>query len=225
MCGRCLCNLFRCWTFPASLPPFASRCLRPWNRSAPRNASSLAPRSWRSRRPRHKPAAPRTVSVVPAEQTPFGWPWPRSASAPATPSSPRPLASSRTVSSILRAGATPVLADIDARTFNLSPQAAAHALDSHPREQPPLKALMPVHLYGQCADMDAFGALATRHNLQIVEDAAQAFGARWSSQSQPSPGQPSPRPAFSGPARHRRRGAGPRGRLQLLPDQEPQRLR
>lgn len=84
-----------------------------------------------------------------------------------------------TGSAILRAGATPVFADIDERTFNLSPVAAAQALASRPREQPPVKAVLPVHLFGQCADMDALQDLATHHALRLVEDAAQAFGARW----------------------------------------------
>ena len=84
-----------------------------------------------------------------------------------------------TVSSILRTGATPVLADIDERTFNLSPQAVERRLETLPREMPAIKAVMPVHLYGQCADMDAFTTLAARHNFSLVEDAAQAFGARW----------------------------------------------
>jgi dTDP-4-amino-4,6-dideoxygalactose transaminase len=85
-----------------------------------------------------------------------------------------------TVSSILRAGATPLLADIDPRTFNLSPE----AVDARLRQPPPagakrFVAVMPVHLYGQCADMDAFGALAQTYELKVVEDAAQAFGASW----------------------------------------------
>ncbi len=79
-----------------------------------------------------------------------------------------------TVSSILRAGAKPLLADIDPLTFNLSADATAELLQTNPAA-----AIMPVHLYGQCADMDAFTALAQTHSLHIVEDAAQAFGAAW----------------------------------------------
>ena len=78
------------------------------------------------------------------------------------------------VSSILRAGARPVLADIDAATFNLSAQSVRDVLQ---RES--ARAVMPVHLYGQCADMTAFSELAKEHNLSVVEDAAQAFGASW----------------------------------------------
>lgn len=78
-------------------------------------------------------------------------------------------------SSIARCGATPVFADIDPATFNLDPAAAEKVLS----DGKPVRAMMPVHLYGQCADMDAFSGIARRHNLAIVEDAAQAFGARW----------------------------------------------
>lgn len=84
-----------------------------------------------------------------------------------------------TVSSILRAGAVPVLADIDPRTFNLSPAAVEDRLKHSPAGASRVAAAMPVHLYGQCADMDAFGDLANRYELKIVEDAAQAFGAAW----------------------------------------------
>ena len=84
-----------------------------------------------------------------------------------------------TVSSILRAGATPVLADIDERSFNLSPASVAEVLSRPAPDGAPHRALLPVHLYGQCADMDGLGALAAEHHLLIVEDAAQAFGARW----------------------------------------------
>jgi len=80
-----------------------------------------------------------------------------------------------TVSSILRAGATPLLADIDEKTFNLSPD----SVDELANTDGDIAAVMPVHLYGQCADMDAFTTLAHRHDFKLVEDAAQAFGARW----------------------------------------------
>ena len=79
-----------------------------------------------------------------------------------------------TVSSILRAGATPLLADIDEHTFNLSPEAVATVLQGQR-----VAAILPVHLYGQCADMSAFGALAQTHHAKVIEDAAQAFGATW----------------------------------------------
>jgi len=69
---------------------------------------------------------------------------------------------------IQMAGATPVFADIDADRLTLSPGAAEAAIT------PRTAALMPVHLYGQPADMPAFAAIARRHNLAIVEDACQA---------------------------------------------------
>jgi dTDP-4-amino-4,6-dideoxygalactose transaminase len=84
------------------------------------------------------------------------------------------------VSAILRCGATPLLADIDAKTFNLSASATEEVLHSPARATGiKVKAVLPVHLYGQCADWDAFTALKQRHNLLFVEDAAQAFGATW----------------------------------------------
>lgn len=86
-----------------------------------------------------------------------------------------------TVSSILRAGATPLLADIDPQTYNLSAAAVAETIALSRRQHPKLRlrALMPVHLYGQCADVDALGALCRKHDLLLIEDTAQAFGAQW----------------------------------------------
>jgi dTDP-4-amino-4,6-dideoxygalactose transaminase len=78
------------------------------------------------------------------------------------------------VSAILRAGATPVLADIDPASFNLSPAAVDEVLDG-PRGTK-VKAVLPVHLYGQCADFPSrFGK--TR-GVVVIEDAAQAWGAQ-----------------------------------------------
>ena len=79
-----------------------------------------------------------------------------------------------TASSILRAGAKPVFADVDPETLNLDPAKVELRLKTSPA-----KAVMPVHLYGQCADMDGFAQLAAEFKLQIVEDAAQAVGASW----------------------------------------------
>jgi dTDP-4-amino-4,6-dideoxygalactose transaminase len=81
------------------------------------------------------------------------------------------------VSAILRCGAQPLLADIDPATFNLSAAATEEVLRSHTGAK--VKAILPVHLYGQCADWDAFTALKQKYNLLLVEDAAQAFGAGW----------------------------------------------
>jgi dTDP-4-amino-4,6-dideoxygalactose transaminase len=80
-----------------------------------------------------------------------------------------------TVSAIIRAGARPVLADVDPGTLNLDPRHVAAALQGAGR----VRAILPVHLYGQCADMSAFARLASQYELKIVEDAAQAFGALW----------------------------------------------
>jgi len=80
-----------------------------------------------------------------------------------------------TVSSILRAGARPVLADIDPVTFNLSPTATAEAIAVHDD----VRAILPVHLYGQCAEWDSFDRMAAENGLLLIEDAAQAFGASW----------------------------------------------
>jgi dTDP-4-amino-4,6-dideoxygalactose transaminase len=70
-----------------------------------------------------------------------------------------------------------LLADIDPATFNLSASATEELLRSHTGTG--VKAILPVHLYGQCADWDAFTALKQKYDLLLVEDAAQAFGAAW----------------------------------------------
>jgi dTDP-4-amino-4,6-dideoxygalactose transaminase len=80
-----------------------------------------------------------------------------------------------TASAILRCGARPVMADIDPVTFNLSPSAVAEVLERHSE----IRGILPVHLYGQCADFDALNQLKTKHDLLLIEDAAQAFGAKW----------------------------------------------
>jgi dTDP-4-amino-4,6-dideoxygalactose transaminase len=79
------------------------------------------------------------------------------------------------VSSILRAGAKPLLADIDPATFNLDPSAVQTLLAGPEGEA--VKAILPVHLYGQPADMARFAGIAKTRNLKLIEDAAQAFGA------------------------------------------------
>jgi len=79
------------------------------------------------------------------------------------------------VSSVVRCGATPVLADVDSGTLNLDPAKVEIAL----KRRRNIRAVVPVHLYGQCADMDRFGELAQQYKVAIMEDAAQAFGASW----------------------------------------------
>jgi dTDP-4-amino-4,6-dideoxygalactose transaminase len=81
------------------------------------------------------------------------------------------------VSAILRAGATPVLADIDPVTFNLSPQAVEKVLET--RRGTGVKAILPVHLYGQISDWSALAQIGRARGLALVEDAAQAWGAEW----------------------------------------------
>jgi dTDP-4-amino-4,6-dideoxygalactose transaminase len=81
------------------------------------------------------------------------------------------------VSAIFRAGARPILADIDPVTFNLDPNAVETLLKSP--QQIPVRAVLPVHLYGQCADWDGFSELSRKHGLKLIEDAAQAWGAEW----------------------------------------------
>ena len=78
-----------------------------------------------------------------------------------------------TAGSIARTGATPVFVDSHANTFNLN------AEDAHGKVTERTKAVLPVHLFGQAADMTAIGQLAKAHSLHIIEDAAQAQGATW----------------------------------------------
>ncbi len=89
-------------------------------------------------------------------------------------------------SAIARAGARPVFADIDARTFNLDPVQVESFLRGGKRDK--LRALLPVHLYGQCADVDSLQRLADEFHLSLIEDAAQAIGARWGGRSAGSMG-------------------------------------
>jgi len=78
-----------------------------------------------------------------------------------------------TVEAVAKVGATTVFADVEPATLLLDPAAAAAAIG------PRTRAIVAVHLYGQPCDMDALGALAERHGLALIEDAAQAHGATW----------------------------------------------
>jgi dTDP-4-amino-4,6-dideoxygalactose transaminase len=80
-------------------------------------------------------------------------------------------------SAIVRAGARPVLLDVDPHTLNLDAAQVEARLRSGGSYK--VRALLPVHLYGQCADMDALQRLADEFRVPIVEDAAQAVGAAW----------------------------------------------
>ncbi len=76
-----------------------------------------------------------------------------------------------TASCVSRVGAKIVFVDIDPKTFNISPAAVANAITSR------TKAIIPVHLFGQCAAMDEICKIAERHRISVIEDAAQAIGA------------------------------------------------
>jgi dTDP-4-amino-4,6-dideoxygalactose transaminase len=77
-----------------------------------------------------------------------------------------------TVEAVLQTGATPVLVDVEPDTLTLDPEAVRANLSAHTR------ALLPVHLYGHPADLDALTAIAAERGLKVIEDAAQAHGAR-----------------------------------------------
>ena len=78
-----------------------------------------------------------------------------------------------TAGCIARTGANPVFVDVDPRTFNMDPSKLEKAITKK------TKAIMPVHLFGQCADMDAINKVAEKHGLKVIEDAAQAIGAKY----------------------------------------------
>jgi dTDP-4-amino-4,6-dideoxygalactose transaminase len=81
------------------------------------------------------------------------------------------------VAAVLYTGAKPVLVDIDPRSFNMDPATIEAAIT------PRTKAILPVHLYGQTADMDPILEIGRRHGLVIIEDAAQAHGAKYKGRS------------------------------------------
>ena len=93
-----------------------------------------------------------------------------------------------TAGCIARVGATPIFVDIDPVTFNISPAAVARFLESCPRNASDqlvdsagriVRAIIPVHLFGLCCEMDAINQLAEQYQLMVIEDAAQAIGAEY----------------------------------------------
>jgi dTDP-4-amino-4,6-dideoxygalactose transaminase len=94
-----------------------------------------------------------------------------------------------TAGCIARVGATPLFVDIDPATFNISPAALAEFLEKPCRRNSEdqlvdeagriLRAIVPVHLFGLCCEMDAINEIAQRHRLTVIEDAAQAIGAEY----------------------------------------------
>jgi UDP-2-acetamido-2-deoxy-ribo-hexuluronate aminotransferase len=81
-----------------------------------------------------------------------------------------------TAETIVLLGAKPVFVDIDPRTYNIDPNQIEAAIT------PKTKAILPVSLYGQCAEFDSINAIAEKHNLPVIEDAAQSFGATYKGQ-------------------------------------------
>lgn len=90
-----------------------------------------------------------------------------------------------TAGEVTRAGATPVFVDIDPATFNMDAAAVAEALETTPG----IRALIPVHLFGGCADMDPLLEAAHRHNCLVIEDGAQSIGAGYQGRPALSMGQ------------------------------------
>lgn len=82
-----------------------------------------------------------------------------------------------TMGVILRLGAIPVFADIDPVSFNIAPEKMKNVLEADTERK--IKAIIPVHLYGQCADMAAIMKIAKQYELPVIEDAAQAIGAEY----------------------------------------------
>ncbi len=82
-----------------------------------------------------------------------------------------PFSFAATANSVLYTGAKPVFVDIDPKTYNINPEKIEEAITDK------TKAIMPVHLYGQPADMDSICKIAEDHGLKVIEDAAQAHGA------------------------------------------------
>nr|WP_321467931.1 DegT/DnrJ/EryC1/StrS family aminotransferase [uncultured Desulfobulbus sp.] len=84
-----------------------------------------------------------------------------------------------TMGTILRVGAKPVFVDVEPQSLNMDPALAAEALKADRQGQGRIRAMIPVHLYGQCADMQRIMALSAEYGVPVIEDAAQAIGAEF----------------------------------------------
>ncbi len=80
---------------------------------------------------------------------------------------------------VARLGATPVLVEIDADTFNMDPQKLAEWFETNKDKVSKVKAIIPIHLFGQCADMTPILEIANKYNIPVIEDSAQAIGATY----------------------------------------------
>jgi dTDP-4-amino-4,6-dideoxygalactose transaminase len=80
-----------------------------------------------------------------------------------------------TAGAISRTGAVPVFVDVDEKTYNIDTQLLRQAIERHPKA----RAVIPVHLFGACADMDPICSNAGEHGMAVIEDAAQAIGAEY----------------------------------------------
>jgi dTDP-4-amino-4,6-dideoxygalactose transaminase len=121
-----------------------------------------------------------------------------------------------TASAITRLGARPVFADIDPATFNMAPESLRRLV------RPATKAILPVHLFGQCAEMDCIEAIARSGGIPILEDCAQAIGAEFDGRRAGSIGQIG---CFSFYPTKNLGGAGDGGMLTTNDDVLAQRLR
>lgn len=89
-----------------------------------------------------------------------------------------------TVGAILRVGALPVFADVEEATFNIDPDKMAELLADDAKNGKTIKAIIPVHLFGQCAEMGKIMALAQEYGIPVIEDAAQAIGSEYPMQAE-----------------------------------------
>ena len=90
-----------------------------------------------------------------------------------------------TAGAISRMGAIPIFVDVEERTFNLDPDRVAETLASHPK----IRAIIPVHLFGGCADMDPICEMAEQRGIKVIEDAAQSIGSEYKNRRAGSIGQ------------------------------------